>query len=50
VVKPRDFPRHAEVYAPPDNWRGMEARKGYKEPGYNRDTAQGGGYRREEGR
>ena len=42
-VKPRDFPRHAEVYAPPDNWRGMKARKDYQEPGYNRDTIQGVG-------
>ena len=41
VVEPRNFPRHAEVYVPPDNWRGMKARKDYKEPGYNRDTAQG---------
>ena len=42
VVKPRDFPRHAEVYAPPDNWRGMKARKDYKEPDHNRDTVHGG--------
>ena len=41
VVKPRDFPRHAEVYAPPDNWRGMKARKDYKEPDHNRDTVHG---------
>ena len=45
VVKPRDFPRHAEVYAPPDNWRGMKARKDYKEPDYNRGTVQGVGLR-----
>ena len=43
VVKPRDFPRPAEVYAPPDNWRGMKARKDYKEPDHNRDTVQGVG-------
>ena len=43
VVKPRDFPRHAEVYAPPDNWGGMKARKDYKEPDHNRDTVQEGG-------
>ena len=43
VVKPRDFPRHAEVYAPPDNWRGTKARKDYKEPDHNRDTVQGVG-------
>ena len=50
VVKPRDFPRHAEVYAPPDNWRGMKARKDYREPGYNRDTVLQLGYRRKERR
>ena len=43
VFKPRDFPRHAEVYAPPDNWRGMKARKDYKEPDHNRDTVHGVG-------
>ena len=41
VVKPREFPRHAEVHAPPDNWRGAKARKVYKEPDHNRDTAHG---------
>ena len=41
VVKPRDFPRHAEVYAPPDNWRGRKARKDYNEPDHNRDTVHG---------
>ena len=43
VVTPRELPRHAEVYAPPDNWRGVKARKDSKEPGYSRDTVQGGG-------
>ena len=42
VVKPRDFPRHAEVYAPPDNWRRTNARKDYKEPDHSRDTVHGG--------
>ena len=42
VVKPRHFPRHAEVYAPPDNWRGTNARKDYKEPDHSRDTVHGG--------
>ena len=42
VVKPRDFPRHAEVYAPPDNWRQTNARKDYKEPDHSRDTVHGG--------
>ena len=32
VAKPRELPRHAEVYAPPDNWRGVKARKDSKEP------------------
>ena len=43
VVKPRELPRHAKVYAPPDNWRGVKARKDSKEPGYSRDTVQGSG-------
>ena len=43
VVKPRDSPRHAEVYAPHDNWRGRKAKKDYKEPDHTRDTVQGVG-------
>ena len=35
------FPRHAEVYAPPDNWRGTKARKEEEEPDHNRDTVHG---------
>ena len=50
VVKPREFPRHAEVYAPPDNWRGTKARKVYKEPDHNRIQYMELSYRREERR
>ena len=50
VVKPREFPRHAEVYAPPDNWRGTKARKVYKEPDHNRIQYMELSYRRKEGR